>query len=706
MITKTIAIVPTPAARESAAAAWQRSFALPPETADPAAGARVVILDHDQARAEALAGMLHPVAQDVRIVAVDVEHEAMATPFAAVQERARATPSWSPPVSRTQDGEPVPHEDNGRERERGSVRSYRARIPDGVPPHDEEAELAVLGSMALDPEVVPSVLDIVGAPDFYRTAHKIVFETMDRIHSDGQPLDLVVIKAALEHAGQLEEVGGAYYLAHVLTSVPSAANAVHYARIVRDRARERTLITQAHGLIRDVHRGQLAPGDLATHYAEALGQVAAGADAEPTPDILEDTWRPASTLLTSRPPVRRWLLRLPTRDGGPCPPGDGDGLIPRGRVGILAAGGGTGKTIALCQLAVSVASGRDWLGFEVDAAARRQRVLLALAEEDADECHRRLYAAAEALGLSDVERLAVESRIVVLPLAGHPVGIVAPDGDGGVVTTPLLDELQRRLGERPEPWALIALDPLSRWSAGGAEGSNELATRLIQACETLAKAPGTPSVWIAHHSSKLARRAGEADVRGVTGLEDGARFVLTMTREEDLVRLELVKSNYARAPEPLLLERIVGGHGTFQAMGAEAVEVRRTASRGAPDARRREQTACDVEVILAIVSERGPIQGGARSLEGLASGRGISRARARTAIQIALAEGDLVASGTTTNRVISACADLRRTCAAARVSNLRQAPPDKGAVAQERQRVARESLAPEPAQVGDVTEGR
>jgi len=515
VITKTIAIVPTPAARESAAAAWQRSFALPPETADPAAGARVVILDHDQARAEALAGMLHPVAQDVRIVAVDVEHEAMATPFAAVQERARATPSWSPPVSRTQDGEPVPHEDNGRERERGSVRSYRARIPDGVPPHDEEAELAVLGSMALDPEVVPSVLDIVGAPDFYRTAHKIVFETMDRIHSDGQPLDLVVIKAALEHAGQLEEVGGAYYLAHVLTSVPSAANAVHYARIVRDRARERTLITQAHGLIRDVHRGQLAPGDLATHYAEALGQVAAGADAGmalgPSLDVEE---------IEGQEETVEWIC---------------EGLIGKDTVSLFSGHFKAGKTTFLLSMLAAIERGTPFLDRETRPTralvlSEQGGVTLAPMLRKAGLEHARLYTRAhlhrgpwaQVVEAASREAETFDCRIVVVDTFASWAQLAEGQEQDAGATGEALGHVLRAAEARGQTWILLHHLRKAGGEHGlGARGSGNIGAQV----DTLLELNRVQGQETARKLSALGRLEGLIDTLVIDLTEDGYQVV-------------------------------------------------------------------------------------------------------------------------------------------------------------------------------------
>lgn len=122
--------------------------------------------------------------------------------------------------------------------------------------------------------------------------------------------------------------------------------------------------------------------------------------------VLPSLWRALEpTLLTDPPEPRRWLLRHPDPESADIGANDGSGLLPLGKVGVLSAEGGAGKTSVLVALALSVATGRPWLGhFRVDEAARRGRVLLALGEEDEEEVHRRLYAASEALGLDGESR--------------------------------------------------------------------------------------------------------------------------------------------------------------------------------------------------------------------------------------------------------------------------------------------------------------
>jgi hypothetical protein len=296
------------------------------------------------------------------------------------------------------------------------------------------------------------------------------------------------------------------------------------------------------------------------------------------PSLIATLWRKLDpALLTSKPPPRRWLLRHPTRDGNPCARGDGDGLLPRGKVGLFSSEGGVGKTHAVLSMAVAIAAGRRWLGhFDVDAAAHPGKILLGLAEEDAEEVHRRLYQIAEALELDDADRARVAEQIIVLPLAGSPVPLITYGEDGRtLVASPHLMALRAKLTEDAgaNGWSLVVLDPLARWAGPDVEANNESATRLVQVLETLTGLPGNPTVLVAHHSSKLARRDGGVDARGVTGIVDAMRWAATLRIKDGDVFFIQSKSNYSR---PMFDElRLVRGPGGLLRAATAEEEQRR-----------------------------------------------------------------------------------------------------------------------------------
>lgn len=111
-----------------------------------------------------------------------------------------------------------------------------------VPPQNLEAEESVLGGILLDPDALDRIIEVMSAADFYRDAHRTIFETMLALSERGEPIDLITLSDALKARGQLPQIGGATFLAELGDKVPSAANVAHYARIVRDKAVLRSLI--------------------------------------------------------------------------------------------------------------------------------------------------------------------------------------------------------------------------------------------------------------------------------------------------------------------------------------------------------------------------------------------------------------------------------------------------------------------------------
>lgn len=345
---------------------------------------------------------------------------------------------------------------------------------------------------------------------------------------------------------------------------------------------------------------------------EIVDEIVDEAPAPPSPII--ELWRPFDpALLSAAPPPRRWLLRHPTRDGAPCAPGDGDGLLPAGKVGAVVAEGGVGKTMVGVSLAVALGTGRRWLGhFDVDRSAMNGKILLGLAEEDAEEIHRRFYQAARYYELDAAERTKVAAQIVVLPLAGMPVPLVVYGDDGRTLVdsshlVALREMLTRDAGA--DGWSLILLDPLARWAGPDVEADNSVATRFVQTLETLTTAPGRPFVLLNHHSSKAARRSGSVDARGVTAITDAMRWTFEMRAEAGDVLVRQGKSNYS-IPMPDEL-RLVRGPGGLLRVPTESEQRAREARKAEKDAELDERTEAKIlglmeSIVVALRGAKAP----------------------------------------------------------------------------------------------------
>ena len=140
-----------------------------------------------------------------------------------------------------QEPEPEPEEP------RSEPRSSRISDPvvDGIrrPPQSIESEQCVLGGILLDNHAFSVVTDIIGADDFYRPDHRIIFEQMAELTKNAKPIDVVTVFEELRARKQDGEVGGLQYLVSLSNATPSAANIRRYAEIVRDRSILRQLVS-------------------------------------------------------------------------------------------------------------------------------------------------------------------------------------------------------------------------------------------------------------------------------------------------------------------------------------------------------------------------------------------------------------------------------------------------------------------------------
>ena len=117
-----------------------------------------------------------------------------------------------------------------------------SELRDKVPPHNSEAEQAVLGAVLLDPECLPAVLRFVLPDDFYVNANRDIFAGVISLYEKGQKADLITLTDELKTLGTMDRVGGPAYVANLTSLVPSSANVEYYARIVQEQSVRRSLI--------------------------------------------------------------------------------------------------------------------------------------------------------------------------------------------------------------------------------------------------------------------------------------------------------------------------------------------------------------------------------------------------------------------------------------------------------------------------------
>jgi len=118
-----------------------------------------------------------------------------------------------------------------------------------IPPQSIEAEQSVLGSMLIDKEVIPVVMEILKPEDFYRPDHKEIYEVIIELFDRAQPIDLITVSELLKQHGKLELIGGLEYLSNIATAVPTTANVKNYSKIVEEKALLRKLIRTSSDIV-------------------------------------------------------------------------------------------------------------------------------------------------------------------------------------------------------------------------------------------------------------------------------------------------------------------------------------------------------------------------------------------------------------------------------------------------------------------------
>ncbi len=178
-----------------------------------------------------------------------------------------------------------------------SKKSGIARAPSGIPldripPQNLEAEQSVLGAILLENEGLAKAMEIVMVDDFYRDAHRRIFQRMLDLDERNEPIDLITLSDELSRKNELEAVGGSSYLAALVESVPTAANIRHHCRIVREKAAGRNLITTSTEIAGLAYEGGLEVDDLIDEAEKRIFELSEKRIRQsfvPTRDIIHDS---------------------------------------------------------------------------------------------------------------------------------------------------------------------------------------------------------------------------------------------------------------------------------------------------------------------------------------------------------------------------------------------------------------------------------
>lgn len=170
-------------------------------------------------------------------------------------------------------------------------------------PHNLEAERTVLGAILVDNEVFHNASELITEADFYRDAHRKIFSRMAALAERGDAIDLVTLKEQMSRAGELERAGGVAYLSSLVEGVPRATNVPYYARIVKDKAVLRNLISAANRISQaafDQPEETQSVLDEAEKSIFAIAEDALHVGFEPVSSIIKTTFKTIDELSEKR----------------------------------------------------------------------------------------------------------------------------------------------------------------------------------------------------------------------------------------------------------------------------------------------------------------------------------------------------------------------------------------------------------------------
>jgi hypothetical protein len=245
-----------------------------------------------------------------------------------------------------------------------------------VPPHSIEAEHALLGGLMLDNSAWDRAGDLLTDSDFYRYEHKAIYKAIGDLLSQTKPADVITVFERLQAQGKAEECGGVSYINALAHSVPSAANILRYAEIVRERAALRKLI----------------------EAADAIASLAFSDAADPR-RVLEEACELVEgiqkhTIGQRADPFKIVDMAALSRDDDLEQEWPWEFYVPAGHPTVLASHGGLGKSTASAHIAVCVGMGAPCFG----RPTMRTRVLYYSAEDPASLVLKRMRSVCRALG--------------------------------------------------------------------------------------------------------------------------------------------------------------------------------------------------------------------------------------------------------------------------------------------------------------------
>ena len=394
-----------------------------------------------------------------------------------------------------------------------------------IPPQSIEAEESVLGGILLDNTSIDRAIEVLAADDFYRESHRKIFRGMLELSERGEPADIITLSEVLRGRGELADVGGVTYLAELTERVPTAANILQYARIVKEKAILRGLIGTATDI---ATRGYEANQDVEELLDSAEQRIFAISEGRIRPAF----YRMGEVIMATLKTVERLHEHKQLVTGVPSGFDDLDrltaGLQPAELI-ILAGRPGMGKTALALNMAqhAALSAGKHGVAVFSLEMAKEQLVLRMLcAQARVDSAKVR----GGFLSDRDFERLAIAAQ----QLGDAPIYI---DDSPGLSVLELRAKARRLKRDASVNLSMVIVDYLQLMRGLGQTDSREQEiSQISRSLKNLAKELNVPVIALSQLNRQVEQRAERrpllADLRESGAIEQDADVVAFVFREE------------------------------------------------------------------------------------------------------------------------------------------------------------------------------
>lgn len=402
-----------------------------------------------------------------------------------------------------------------------------------VPPHNLDAERAILSALILENSILDRIITLVKPDHFYAPAHEWIYKAAIALHESGCPVDLNTVAAWLRDKGRLPFVGGSAYLVHLLDNIPMVENIDAYANLVRQKWRLRTFIqtcqrlaAQAYGDVGDVQ----AFLDGAEQAIYEVVRQTESKDLVHISEVVKEVFQrmeacaEAGTMVTGTPSGYKKLDELTT------------GMQPTDLI-ILAARPGMGKSALALNIAVNAAVAPNFQ----EKIQGRAAAIFSL-EMPKNQLGSRMVASEARVGLQTIRTGTVkgEQWNYLAQASGYLSGLpIYMDDTAGISVLEMrarLRRLQAMLRAQDTELGLVVIDYLQLMKGNGTEGNREQEiSGISRSLKILAKDMHVPVMALSQLNRSVETRSDKrpllSDLRESGSIEQDADMILFLYRD-------------------------------------------------------------------------------------------------------------------------------------------------------------------------------